>query len=97
METETTGRTELPPPGGLMTVREAGAELGVSHMTVHRMIQAGVFRVYQPTERRLWVLAGRDEAQAQERKGCFVGVEGRGPPPGRVTWTEEHTRRRDVE
>ncbi len=55
METETTRRLELPPPGGLMTVREAGEELGVSHMTIHRMIQAGVFRVYQPTERRLWV------------------------------------------
>ncbi len=55
METETVGRTELPPPGGLMTVAEAGKELGVSGMTVHRMIHAGAFRVYQPTPRRLWV------------------------------------------
>ena len=48
-------RTELPPPGGLMTAREAGAELGVSHMTVHRLIRAGAFRAYQPSPRRLWV------------------------------------------
>lgn len=55
MEMETTGRTELPPPGGLMTAREAGAELGVSHETIHRMIKNGAFRVYWPTPRRMWV------------------------------------------
>lgn len=55
VQTETTKRTELPPPGGLMTVREAGEELGVSYETVHRMIRNGAFRVYWPTPRKLWV------------------------------------------
>ncbi len=70
METETTGRTELPPPGGLMTVAEAGEELGVSGMTVHRMIQAGTFRVYRPTPRRLWVF--KRDVMAHKRRSVKV-------------------------
>ncbi len=70
METETTERTELPPPGGLMTVAEAGKELGVSGMTVHRLIQTGAFGVYQPSPRRMWVF--KRDVMAHKRASVKV-------------------------
>ncbi len=69
-QTDDMRRTELPPPGGLMTVGEAGEELGVSGMTVHRMIRAGAFRVYQPTARRMWVF--KRDVMAHKRKSVKV-------------------------
>ncbi len=53
-----------------MTVAEAGRELGVSGMTIHRMIHAGAFRVYQPTPRRMWVF--RKDVMAHKRASVKV-------------------------
>lgn len=70
LETDDTRGTELPPPGELMTVAEARRELGVSGMTVHRMIRDGMFRVYWPTPRRLWVF--RKDVLAHKRASMKV-------------------------
>ncbi len=62
---QTVRRTKVPPRGALMTVREAGEELGVSYETVHRMIRNGAFRVYWPTPRKLWVF--KEDVLAHKR------------------------------
>lgn len=67
---ETVRRTKVPPRGGLMTVREAGTELGVSYETVHRMIRDGAFRVYWPTPRKLWLF--KEDVMKHKRQSVKV-------------------------
>ncbi len=66
METDDMRRTELPPPGGLMTTAEAADELGISAATMLRMIRAGAFRVYQPSPRRMWLF--KKDVMAHKRR-----------------------------